>query len=220
LLVAAGRGPNVQGLNLENAGVEYDNHGVKTDLRLRTNQKHIFAAGDVLGKYKFTHAAGYEGGIVISNVVFRLPRKVDYTWLPWCTYTQPELAHIGMNEKAAQKAEIEYTTWEEDFSDNDRVQAEGETCGKIKLVLDKREKPLGVQIVGIHAGELVAEWVAILNSRTGLSTLASAVHPYPTVSEVNKKVAGRFLSSKIFSEKVRKTLGFVFDYKGRACSLD
>ena len=220
LLVAAGRAPSVGGLKLENAGVEYDARGVKTDLRLRTNQKHIFAAGDVLGKYQFTHAAGYEGGIVISNAVFHLPRKVDYTWLPWCTYTEPELACIGMNEKAAQKAGREYSIWEEGFVDNDRAQAEGEPGGKIKLVLDKKEKPLGVQIVGIHAGELAAEWVAVLNSKTGLSTLASAMHPYPTVAEINKKVAGKVLSSKIFSKKVRKTLGFIFDYKGRACTLD
>lgn len=220
LLVAAGRMPSVGGLKLENAGVEYDKRGVKTDNRLRTTQKHIFAAGDVIGKYQFTHAAGYEGGIVISNAVFRLPRKVDYTWLPWCTYTEPELASVGLNEKAAQKAGLEYTIWEEDFADNDRAQAEGATAGKIKLVLDRKEKPLGVQIVGGHAGELAAEWVAALNAKTGLSTLASAMHPYPTLSEINKRVAGKVLSAKLFSDKVRKTLGFIFDYKGRACSLD
>lgn len=220
LLLAAGRTPNVSGLKLENAGVEYDRRGVKVDNRLRTSQKHIFAAGDVIGKYQFTHAAGYEGGIVISNAVFRLPRKVDYTWLPWCTYTEPELASIGMNEKAAKKAGIEYTVWEEKFADNDRAQAEGATAGKIKLVLDKKEKPLGVQIVGPHAGELASEWVAALNAKAGLSTLASAMHPYPTVSEINKRVAGKVLSPKLFSDKVRKTLGFVFDYKGRACTLD
>ena len=220
LLVAAGRAPNVKNLKLENAGVEYDRRGVKVDNRLRTSQKHIFAAGDVIGKYQFTHAAGYEGGIVISNAVFKLPRKVDYKWLPWCTYTEPELASVGMNEKAAKKAGLEYTVWEEDFSDNDRALAEGAPQGKIKLVLDKKEKPLGVQIVGPHAGELAAEWVAVLNAKTGLSTIASAMHPYPTVSEINKRVAGKVLSSKIFSDKVRKTLGFIFDYKGRACTLD
>lgn len=220
LLVAAGRAPNVSGLQLENAGVDYDRRGVTTDARLRTSQKHIFAAGDVLGKYQFTHAAGYEGGIVISNAVFRLPRKVDYRWLPWCTYTEPELASIGMNEKAATKADIEYTVWEEFFADNDRARAENEPDGKIKLILDAKEKPLGVQIVGVHAGELAAEWVAVLNGKTGLSTLASSIHPYPTVSEINKRVAGKVLSTKIFSEKVRKTLSFIFDYKGRACTLD
>ena len=147
-------------------------------------------------------------------------RSVDYKWLPWCTYTEPELASVGMNEKAAKKAGLEYTVWEENFADNDRALAEGAPQGKIKLVLDKKEKPLGVQIVGPHAGELAAEWVAVLNAKTGLSTIASAMHPYPTVSEINKRVAGKVLSSKIFSDKVRKTLGFIFDYKGRACTLD
>lgn len=220
LLVAAGRKPSVDALKLENAGVEFTRRGVTTDARLRTSQKHIFAAGDVIGKYQFTHAAGYEGGIVISNAVFRLPRKVDYKWIPWCTYTEPELASVGLNEKAAKKAGIEYTIWEEHFADNDRARAEGEPDGKIKLVLDKKEKPIGVQIVGIHAGELASEWVAALNAKTGLSTLASSIHPYPTVSEINKRVAGKVLSAKLFSAKVRKTLGFIFDYKGRACTLD
>ncbi|WP_319467081.1 FAD-dependent oxidoreductase [uncultured Pseudodesulfovibrio sp.] len=220
ILVAAGRAPNVGSLKLENAGVEYDRRGVKTDTRLRTSQKHIFAAGDVLGKYLFTHAAGYEGGVIISNAVFRLPRKVDYKWLPWCTYTEPELASVGMNEKAAGKAGLECSVWKEDFADNDRARAEGASVGKIKLLLDKREKPLGVQIVGVHAGEIAAEWVAALNAKMGLASMASAIHPYPTVSEINKRVAGKVLSSKLFSEKVRKTLGFIFDYKGRACSLD
>lgn len=220
ILVAAGRSPNVDGLRLENCGVEFDKRGVKTDKRLRTSQSHVFAAGDVLGKYQFTHAAGYEGSIVISNTVFRLPRKVDYTWLPWCTYTEPELASVGMNSKRAAENGIEHTQWVESFADNDRAQAEGEPEGRIKLVLDSREKPLGVQITGVHAGELASEWVAALNAKTGLSTLASAIHPYPTVGEINKRVAGKVLSEKLFSDKVRKTLAFIFDYKGRACTLD
>ncbi|BDQ32805.1 dihydrolipoyl dehydrogenase family protein [Pseudodesulfovibrio portus] len=220
LLVSAGRSPNVGGLKLEHCGVEYDSKGVKTDNRLRTSQKHIFAAGDVLGRYQFTHAAGYEGGIVIANVAFRLPRKTDYTWLPWCTYTDPELAGVGICEKQAKAQGIEYAVWEENFADNDRALAEGGTEGKIKLVLDRKEKPLGVQVAGIHAGELAGEWVAALNARMSLSSLASAVHPYPTVAEINKRVAGKVLSSKLFSDKVRKTLSFIFDYKGRACTLD
>ncbi|SOB57148.1 tRNA uridine 5-carboxymethylaminomethyl modification enzyme GidA [Pseudodesulfovibrio profundus] len=220
ILVAVGRQPSISTLQLENAGVEYDARGVKVDDRLRTSQKHIFAAGDVIGKYQFTHAAGYEGGIVISNAVFKLPRKVDYTWMPWCTYTEPELASLGLNEMAATDAGIEYTVWEESFSVNDRAQAEGYPEGKIKLLLDKKGKPLGVQMVGVHAGELAAEWVAVLNSKTNLTTVASAMHAYPTVSEINKRVAGKVLSSKLFSDKVRKTLSFIFDYKGRACTLD
>lgn len=220
ILLAVGRQPSIGSLRLEDAGVEYNAKGVLVDDRLRTSQKHIFAAGDVIGKYQFTHAAGYEGGIIISNAVFKLPRKADYTWMPWCTYTEPELASLGHNEMSAAAKGIEYTVWEESFSVNDRAQAEGYPEGKIKLILDKKDKPLGVQMVGVHAGELAAEWVAALNSKTSLATLASAMHAYPTVSEINKRVAGKVLSSKLFSEKVKKTLSFIFDYKGRACTLD
>ena len=220
LLVATGRTPNVDELKLDNAGVDFSNRGVVVDRRLRTSQDHIFAAGDVTGKYQFTHAAGYEGGIVISNAVFRLPRKTDYTWLPWCTYTDPELASVGMNVKRASEAGVENVVWEEPFSGNDRALAEGEPGGKIKLVLDKGGKPLGVQIVGTRAGEIASEWIAALNGKTSISTMASAIHTYPTLSEINKRVAGKVLSEKLFSERVRKTLSFIFDYKGRACTLD
>ncbi len=220
LLVAMGRAPNVSDFGLDRAGVEFDKRGVVVDQRLRTSRKHIYAAGDVLGKYLFTHAAGYEGGIVLSNAVFHLPRKVDYTWLPWCTYADPELASIGMNEKAAKAAGREYTVWEESFGSNDRALAEGAGEGKVKLLLDRKGRPLGVQTVGMHAGDLLGEWVAALNSKAGLSTLASAIHPYPTLVEINKRVAGKVLGEKLFSDKVRKTLGFLFDYKGRACTIE
>jgi pyruvate/2-oxoglutarate dehydrogenase complex dihydrolipoamide dehydrogenase (E3) component len=220
LLVAMGRDANVNGLRLKEIGLEFDKRGLKVDKRLRTSQKHIFAAGDVTGEYQFTHAAGYEGGIVLSNSIFHLPRQVDYTFLPWCTYTDPELASIGMNERAAASADIKYSVWTEEFKDNDRSLAEGEQIGKIKMILDEKERPLGVQILGPHAGDLVSEWVAIMNGGTKLSTLASAVHPYPTLGEINKKVAGTFLSRKLFSEKVRKGLKFFFHLKGRACGGD
>jgi pyruvate/2-oxoglutarate dehydrogenase complex dihydrolipoamide dehydrogenase (E3) component len=220
ILVAMGRGANAGGLGLEKIGVEHDRRGIKVDRRLRTTQKHIYAAGDVAGGYQYTHAAGYEGGIVVSNAVFHLPRKTDYTYLPWCTFTDPPLGNIGMNETMAQKAGIDYSLWTEDFKDNDRSLAEGEQIGKIKMILDDKEKPIGVQILGPHAGDLLGEWVAILNGKVRLSTLAAAVHPYPTIGEINKRVAGTFFSSKIFSDKIKKTLKFFFNLKGRACSLD
>ena len=218
LLVATGRTPNVAGLGLDSLGVKSDKRGVETDRRLRTAHKHIYAAGDVLGHHQFTHAAGYEGGVVVSNAVFHLPRKVDYTWLPWCTYTGPELAGLGMTEKAAKGAGLEYTVWEEPFADNDRAVAEGRTQGRIKLLTTTKGKPLGVQIVGPRAGDLLGEWVAVVNGSVGLTTMASAVHPYPSLVEINRKVVGKVLASKIFSDKVRKTLRFIFDYKGRACA--
>ena len=219
LLVAAGREANLKGLGLEIIGVDFDRRGLKLDERLRTTQKHIYGAGDVTGGYQFTHAAGYEGGVVVTNAVFHLPRKVDYTYLPWCTYTDPELASIGINEKAAQDAGIKYSVWAEDFRGNDRSLAEGEATGKIKMLLNEKEKPIGVQILGPRAGDLLAEWVAVFNGKTALSTLASAVHPYPTLGEINKKVAGTFLSTKIFSEPVKKGLKLFFNLRGRACEV-
>jgi len=220
ILVAMGRDPNVKALGLEAIGVEFDRKGIKVDDRLRTTQKHIYAAGDITGAYQFTHAAGYEGGIVVSNAIFHLPRRTNYTFLPWCTYTDPELASVGMNEKRAKEAKIEYSVWTEPFKSNDRSLAEGEEVGKIKLLLDRNEKPLGIQILGPQAGELLSEWVAVFNGKVKLSTLAAAVHPYPTLGEINKRVAGTLLSQKIFSERVRRGLKFFFNLKGRACAGD
>ena len=219
ILVAMGRTSNLEGLGLDDISVAFDGKGLKTDDRLRTTQSHIYAAGDATGAYQFTHAAGYEGGIVISNALFHLPRRANYTFLPWCTYTDPELAGIGMNEKAAKAAGIKYSVWTEAFKDNDRSLAEGEKAGKIKMILDEKEKPLGVQILGPQAGELLNEWVAVLNGKVKLSTLASAVHPYPTLGEINKRVAGTFFSPKIFSKGVRTGLRFFFNLKGRACRI-
>ncbi len=217
ILVAVGRKANLQGIGLESISMGIDKKGLKIDNRLRTNHKHIYAAGDTTGSYQFTHAAGYEGGIVLSNAILHLPRKVDYTKFPWCTYTDPELASIGMNEKRASAAGISYSVWTEEFGTNDRSLAEGEVIGKIKLLLDEKEKPIGIQILGPSAGELISEWVAVMNGGIKLSTLASSVHPYPTLGEINKKVVGNFFSGKIFSEKVKKALKFFFSLKGRAC---
>ncbi|KPK92175.1 MAG: mercuric reductase [Deltaproteobacteria bacterium SM23_61] len=217
ILVALGRVANLKDLNLEGIGIPYDPKGLKLDARLRTDHKHIYGAGDVTGTYQFTHAAGYEGSIVVSNAVFHLPRKADYTYLPWCTYTHPELASIGVNEKRAKAAGIEYDLWVEEFKDNDRSLTEGEPVGKIKMLLDKKGKTIGVQILGPRAGDLVSEWVAALNGGVKPMTLAAAVHPYPTLGEINRKVAGTYLSSRIFSERMKKGLRFFFNLRGRAC---
>ena len=218
ILVALGRGANTNGLGLENIGVQFDRQGVKVDSRLRTNLKHIYAAGDIIGGFQFTHAAGYEGGIVVSNAIFHLPRKADYTFMPWCTYTDPPLASIGMNEKSAQAVGIKYNVWTEDFKDNDRSLAEGETFGRIKMILNEKNKPIGIQVLGPRAEELLNEWVAVLNGKIKLATIAAAVHPYPSIGEINKKVVGNYFSPKIFSEKVQKGLKLFFRLKGRACT--
>lgn len=220
LLVAQGRTANVEGLGLTKIGVAHDAKGIVVDQRLRTSQQHIFAAGDVLGRHQFTHAAGYEGSVVVTNAIFHLPRKVDYTWLPWCTYIEPELASIGMNEKRAQAAGVDYTVWREEFAMNDRALAEGESQGMIKLLTSRSGKPLGVHIFGPHAGELLGSWVGALNGQVKLATLAAAIHPYPTVGEISKRVAGLPLAAKLFSPKVQKALAFLFRYQGRACGAD
>ena len=217
ILIALGRKVNSEGLGFEHISLDFDKKGIKVDNRMRTNHKHVYAAGDVTGAYQFTHAAGYEGGVALSNAILHLPKKADYTFLPWCTYTDPELASIGMNEKRAKEAGVEYSVWTEEFKANDRSLAEGEEVGKIKMVLDGKGKPVGIQILGPQAGELLSEWVAVLNGGVKLSSLASAVHPYPTLGEINKRVVGNYFSGKIFSDKVKKTLKFFFHFKGRAC---
>lgn len=214
VLLAQGREPNLEGLGLDGIGVTADKRGIEIDAKMRTSHKHIYAPGDINGSFQFTHAAGYEGGIVVSNAIFHLPRKADYTWMPWCTYCDPELASIGMNEKAAAGAGLEYSVWTEEFVNNDRALAEGHEQGKIKMILDAKEKLLGVQILGPKAGDLIAEWTAVANGKVKLSTLAGAVHPYPTTAEINKRVAGTFLSSKIFSDRVKKGLKLFFQLKG------
>jgi len=218
ILVAMGRTPNVAGLGLEKIDIPFDRQGISVNKYLRTSHRHIYAAGDIIGGYQFTHVAGYEGGVVLSNAVFHLPKKADYTNVPWCTYTHPELAGIGLNEKRAREAGIDYSVWSEEFTNNDRGLAVGESVGRIKLLLDRRRKPLGIQILGPHAGELLSEWVAVMNGGVGLSKIASAIHPYPTLGEINKKVTGAIFAGKIFSPTVRKALKFFFSFRGGACA--
>ncbi len=218
LLVAAGRKPNVDGLDLAVAGVAFTPRGVPADARMRTNVSHIYSCGDVNGVFPFTHVAGYEAGIALSNAVLRLPRKADYTKVPWCTYTDPEVASIGLNETRAKATGVEYRVLETKFADVDRALAEGETEGKIKVLVTPSGGLLGCQIAGHHAGELIHEWVAAINGGVKLSTLAGAIHAYPTLAEISKKAAGSYFSEKLFGDRTRKILRFLFDLKGRACT--
>ncbi|MCL5965918.1 MAG: FAD-dependent oxidoreductase [Deltaproteobacteria bacterium] len=218
LLVAAGREPNVEGLELAAAGVEFSPRGVPADARMRTNVSHIYSCGDVNGVFPFTHVAGYEAGIALSSAVLRLPRKADYAKVPWCTYTDPEVASVGLNEKRAKAAGVEYRVLGAPFRDVDRALAEGETEGKIKVLVTPSGNLLGCQIAGHHAGELIHEWVAAINGDVKLSTLAGAVHAYPTLAEISKKAAGSYYSEKLFSDRTKKILRFLFDLKGRACT--
>ncbi len=213
LLIAAGRQPNLDGLNLELAGVEYERKGIGVDARLRTSNKKIFAIGDVAGPYQFTHMAGYHAGIVIRNALFKLPAKVDYRAVPWVTYTDPELAHVGMTEtqaKADQPGDMNVLRWP--FHENDRAQAERETEGLIKVITSKRGRVLGATIVGPRAGELLMPWVMAVSGKQKIGTMAGLIAPYPTLGEVSKRAAGSYYTPSLFSERTKKIVKFLLKF--------
>ena len=212
LLVATGRAPNVEGLGLEEAGVRYGRKGIDVDARLRTGNKRIFAIGDVAGPYQFTHMAGYQAGIVIRNALFRLPAKVDYSAVPWVTFTEPELAQVGMSEAAAREkhGEIRLLRW--GFHENDRAQAERETEGYAKIVTLPNGRILGATILGPQAGELIALWALAISQKMKIGAIASLILPYPTLGEVSKRAAGSFYTPKLFSERTRKIVRFLLKF--------
>ena len=209
LLVAAGRRADVAGLGLEAAGVAYDDRGVKVDRRLRTTNRRIFAAGDAAGGPQFTHIAAYHAGIVIRNALFRLPAKVDYSALPWVTYTDPELAHVGLTEAQAKARgeRLEVLRWT--FEENDRAQTERETEGLIKVVATKRGRVLGASIAGPRAGELILPWALAIGGRLRIGAMANVIVPYPTLNEVSKRAAGNFYAPKLFSGKTKALVRFL-----------
>jgi pyruvate/2-oxoglutarate dehydrogenase complex dihydrolipoamide dehydrogenase (E3) component len=204
LLVAAGRRANVEGLGLAAAGVEHSPKGIKVDARLRTTNRRIYAIGDVAGGLQFTHVAGYHAGIVIRNALFRLPAKVDTSAVPWVTYTEPELAQVGLSEAAATERglEVEVLSWP--FADNDRAQAERATAGFVKVLVGGRGRILGATIVGERAGELIQPWVLAISTGQRIGSMAQFVAPYPTLGEASKRAAGSHYTPKLFSERTRR----------------
>lgn len=209
LLVATGRKANVSGLNLEAAGIDYSPRGVEVDARLRTSNRRVFAVGDVAGPYQFTHMAAYQAGIVIRNILFKLPAKADYSAVPWVTYTDPELAHVGMSEADAVQAGREVRVLRWSFQENDRAQAERRTEGLIKVIVGKNGRILGATIAGLHAGELIQPWILAVSQKMKIGAMASMIAPYPTLAEVNKRVAGSFYTGRLFSERVRRVVRFL-----------
>ena len=210
LLLATGRRATVAGLNLEAAGVKYSPKGIEVDARLRTSNRRIYALGDVVaGGYQFTHVAGYHAGIVIRNALFRLPAKVDYRALPWVTFTEPELAQVGMTEAEANKTGQTLRILRWPFHENDRAQTERATEGLVKVIATKRGHVLGASIVGANAGELIQLWGLVIAKRIKLGAVAGLILPYPTLGEVNKRAAGSFFTAKLFSPFVRKVVRFL-----------
>jgi len=192
ILVATGRRPNIEGVNLEAAGVKYDKQRIITDEYLRTSTRHIFAAGDVTGHFPFTHMAAYEGSVVIRNALLFWPllQKADFRVVPWTTFTDPEVARVGLTEDEA-NAKFGVTNvhvYRTPFADNDRAQAEEATKGFAKIICNgRRNEIVGAHIVGAHAGELIHELVLAMKQRLSITTLGSMIHVYPTLTQVNQQ---------------------------------
>jgi len=188
LLVAVGRAPNVEGLRLETVGVEFDKKGVKVNDRLQTTNPRIFACGDVCSPYQFTHAADFMARIVIQNALFLGRARVGALTIPWCTYTDPELAHVGLSETEAKTKNIPIQTFTQELKDVDRAVLDGEPEGLVKVHVEPGGKRiLGATIVAGHAGEMIDELTLAMNAGLGLSAIAKTIHPYPTQAEAIRR---------------------------------
>ena len=214
LLVAVGRKPNIDGLNLEAANIKYNARGIETDNRLRASNKRVFVIGDVAGRHQFTHIAGYHAGIVIRNMLFKLPAKLREDAIPWVTYTDPELAQTGLTwtEAIARfgAGNVCHTDWE--LRENDRARAARRTEGVVRVINDNKGKILGASILAPNAGELIHSWTLALNARLKISTMAEAIAPYPSWSEASKRAAGAFFTKRLYSEHTKKLVRFLLKF--------
>ncbi len=199
ILVGVGRAPNVEGLNLEAVGVDYDRReGVKVDDRLRTSNRRIYAAGDVCSRFKFTHTADAMARIVIQNALFFGRAKVSDLVIPWCTYTDPEIAHVGLYADEAREQGIDLQTFTIELSNVDRAILDGEDEGLLKVHVKKgSDKIVGATLVASHAGDMISELTLAMTAGVGLGALAKTIHPYPTQAEVIKKAADAYSRTRL-----------------------
>ncbi|MFK7746618.1 MAG: NAD(P)/FAD-dependent oxidoreductase [Roseobacter sp.] len=213
LLMAVGRKSNIDKLGLEAAGIKTKGNGIAVDAGLRTSNRKVYAIGDVAGGLQFTHVAGYHAGVIIRSMLFGLPSKSKTSHIPWATYTDPELAQVGLTEAQARKAHgsaLEVVRF--DYEHNDRAIAERKTTGFIKVMVHKG-RPVGASIVGYQAGELINLWALALANRMKMSQIAAMVAPYPTIGEVNKRAAGAYFTPRLFDNpKVKRVVGLVQRY--------
>ena len=214
ILVSAGRSPNVDSLNLEAAGVEYDKKGIKVNEKLQTTNPRIYGCGDVIGGYQFTHVAGYEAVVALTNALFFPFSKIKYEVIPWATFTDPELARVGMDEKQArERYGDDVCVLKQDFAGVDRAQAEAATAGFAKIITRNNGQILGAHIVGPSAGELIHEIVLAMSNKLKVSAL-TGIHVYPTLSEINSKAA-LLLKKQQFAENegLQNFLTKFFDFR-------
>ncbi|HSK74941.1 MAG TPA: mercuric reductase [Thermoanaerobaculia bacterium] len=212
ILLAVGRTPNVDGLGLEAAGVRYGKSGVEVDDHLRTSNPSIFACGDVASRFQFTHLADAQARIVIQNALFFGRAKSSALTIPWCTFTTPEIAHVGMYEKDAKEKGIEIDTLTVHLADVDRAILDGATEGFLRVHVEKGSKEgkiLGATLVAEHAGDMIGELCLAVTHGIGLAKIASVIHPYPTQGEVVKKAADQWRRGKL-TPTVKKIFGWWF----------
>ncbi len=210
LLVAAGRAPTVEGLDLDKAGVAHTRRGITVNGALKTSNRNVWAIGDCNGLYAFTHMAGYQASLFIRSALFRAPAKLDHAIVPWATYTDPELAQVGLGEAEARKRHgetIRVLRWK--LAENDRAQTERETDGLVKVITDSGGRILGAAIVGPHAGDLIQPWCLALSRRLKIAAMASYVPPYPTLGEASKRAAGSYFTETLFGPRTRGLVRFL-----------
>lgn len=204
LLMAVGRKVHLDGLNLEAAGVAHDRKGVTVGPDLRSSNRRVYAVGDAAGGLQFTHVAGYHAGVVIRQIVLGLPAKATTRHIPWVTYTDPELAQVGLTEAEARRTHgVALTVLRQDFHHNDRAQTEGKAKGLLKVMVVKG-RPVGASIAGPQAGELIGLWAFAIASRAKMAAIAGMVAPYPTLGEISKRAAGAYFSPKLFANPMLK----------------
>ncbi len=211
LLVAVGRTVNTDKLDLHKGGIEHERKGVTVDASLRSvSNRKVYAIGDAAGGLQFTHVAGYHAGVIIKSILMGLPSKARTDHIPWATYIDPEMAHVGLTEaEAREKHGAKLTVTRFDYAGNDRAIATGQTKGMIKVMIVKG-RPVGASIVGAQAGELIQVWALAIANRLKMSAIAAMVAPYPTLGEVNKRAAGAYFTPKLFdSPMVKRIVGFV-----------
>lgn len=197
ILVATGRQPNVELLNLEAAGVEITKKGIKVNEKLQTSNPRIYACGDVIGGYQFTHVAGYEASVVLKNALFFPIAKTNYRVIPWATFTDPELARVGLTtQEAKEKYGDNIYILKQDFADVDRARAEAAINGFAKIITNSNGQILGATLVGPSAGELIHEIVLAMSNNLKVSALSGIIHIYPTLAEVNSKAALQLTKQK------------------------
>ena len=199
ILIGAGRQPNVEGLGLDEAGVAFDpRRGLQVDDNLRTTNPDVFAAGDICMDWKFTHAADAAARIAVQNALFMGRKRLSALTMPWCTYTDPEIAHVGLYESEAEARGMETDAYKVAFEDVDRAIADGETEGFVKVLVKKgTDRILGSTIVAAHAGDLISEVSMAMAGKIGLKTIANIIHPYPTQAEAIRRVAAEYNRTRL-----------------------